>query len=92
MPTIANLFDLDFDPRLYFGVDMFDHNQDRVVPYASLSWNNSYGAYSASSAKFFPFDKNNTLTSEEIVRISKIIKQNSDISYRMLKYDYFSYR
>lgn len=92
VPTIANLFDLNYDPRLYFGVDMFDVNQERVVPYASLSWNNELGAYSVSSAKFYPFDANNTLTSDEISRISKIIKQNSDISYRILKNDYFSYR
>jgi len=92
VPTIANLFDLDYDPRFYFGVDIFDTTQERVVPYASLSWNNEFGAYSVSSAKFFPFDENNTLTQDEITRISKIIKQNSDISYRLLKNDYFSYR
>lgn len=92
VPTIANLFDLDYDPRLYFGVDMFDINQERFVPYASLSWNNELGAYSASNAKFYPFDENNTLSLEEISRISKIIKQNADISYRILKNDYFSYR
>jgi lipoteichoic acid synthase len=92
VPTIANLFDLDYDPRFYFGVDIFDTTQERVVPYASLSWNNELGAYSVASAKFFPFDENNTLTQEEITRISKIIKQNSDISYRLLKNDYFSYR
>lgn len=92
VPTIANLFDLAYDPRLYFGVDMFEINQERVVPYASLSWNNEFGVYSASSAKFYPFDENNTLTADEISRISKIIKQNSDISYRILKNNYFSYR
>jgi len=92
VPTIANLFDLDYDPRFYFGIDLFDTTQERVVPYASLSWNNEFGAYSVSSAKFFPYDKEKTLTLEEITRISKIIKQNSDISYRILKNDYFSYR
>lgn len=92
VPTIANLFDLDYDPRYYFGVDIFDTTQERFVPYASLSWNNEFGAYSVSSAKFFPYDSNNTLTPEEIARISKIVKQNSDISYRILKNDYFSKR
>lgn len=92
VPTIANLFDLDYDPRFYFGVDIFDATQERFVPYASLSWNNEYGAYSVASAKFYPYDENNTLTQDEISRISKIIKQNSDISYRLLKNDYFSYR
>lgn len=92
VPTIANLFDLDYDPRFYFGVDIFDTTQERFVPYASLSWNNEYGAYSVASAKFYPYDENNTLTQDEISRISKIIKQNSDISYRLLKNDYFSYR
>lgn len=92
VPTIANLFDLEYDPRFYFGIDIFDTNQERVVPYASLSWNNQFGAYSVSSARFSPFEANNTLTSEEIIRISKIVKQNSDISYRILQNDYFSYR
>jgi phosphoglycerol transferase MdoB-like AlkP superfamily enzyme len=92
VPTIANLFDLDYDPRFYFGVDMFDTNQERVVPYASLSWNNQYGAYSVSNARFSPFDSNNTITNEEIIRISKIVKQNSDISYRILQNNYFSHR
>jgi len=92
VPTIANLFDLEYDPRFYFGIDMFDTNQERVVPYASLSWNNQFGAYSVSNGRFSPFDANNTLTDEEIIRISKIVKQNSDISYRILQNDYFSYR
>ena len=92
VPTIANLFDLDYDPRFYFGVDIFDQTQERVVPYASLSWSNELGAYSASNAKFYPFDPNKSLSLEEIARISKNIKQNSDISYRLLKNDYFSHR
>ena len=92
VPTIANLFDLNYDPRYYFGVDLFDTTQERTVPYASLSWNNELGAYSSSSAKFYPFDPNSSLSIEEITRISKIVKQNSDISYRLLKNDYFSHR
>lgn len=91
-PTLANLFDLEFDPRLYFGVDLFDENQKAIVTYPSLSWNTDEGFYSVSSGKFTPFDSSNTLTEEEIERINLEVKQNSDVSYRIMKDDYYKYR
>lgn len=92
VPTIANLFDLDYDPRLYFGVDLFDNSQMRVVPYASLSWNTDLGYYSVSRGRFTPYDSNNTLTPEEIQEISQRVKEQSDISYQILIQDYFKVR
>lgn len=92
VPTIANLFDLDYDPRLYFGVDLFDETQERFVAYPSLSWNNNYGYYYASSGRFTNFDSNNPLSAEMIQAISQQVKNNSDLSYQILKNDYFSLR
>jgi len=92
VPTIANLFDLKYDPRLYFGVDLFDTSQVRVVPYASLSWNTDLGYYSVSSGRFTPYDLANTLTKEEIQQISQRVKEQSDVSYQILLNNYFKFR
>lgn len=89
VPTIANLFDLDFDPRLYFGLDLFDDAHEKIVMYPSLSWNHSLGYYSSSSGQFKPYDPNSTLTDEDIEIINQRVKNDSDVSYHILKKDYF---
>lgn len=37
-PTIANLFNLDYDPRYYMGTDVFSDEYLNVVTFADGSW------------------------------------------------------
>ena len=92
LPTVANLFDLDYDPRLAFGVDIFDENQKALVMYPSLTWNNDIGFYNVYKHQFNPYDTNNRLSDEEVKQINETVKIYAEISYQILKRDYFSKR
>ncbi len=87
-PTIANLFDLNYDPRIYAGVDLFsEDNQDRVV-FADGSWQDDYGYYSAQSGKITYFGSDE-YTNEEIIAINEKIYQEIKMSNLAIKTNYF---
>ena len=65
-PTLANLFDLDYDPRLYSGVDLLSDTYDGRVYFADGSWKDSKAFYSASQGKITYENNNDTYTAEEI--------------------------
>ncbi len=92
LPTVANLFDLNYDPRLAFGVDIFDENQNALVMYPALTWNNDLGFYNVYKHRFTPYDANNSLSDEEVKKINETVKIYAEISYQILKRDYFSHR
>lgn len=92
VPTIANLFDLDYDPRYYFGTDLFSDVQDPIVPYPSLSWNTQKGTFSAAKGSFTPFDDKDSLSDEDVESLRLKVVQEADVSYTLLRNDYFRYR
>jgi lipoteichoic acid synthase len=90
-PTIANLFDLEFDPRLYMGVDVFS-NAKNVVILTNGSWKTALGEYSAPKGKFTPYFEDYTYTSEEIARINQFVRNQFAVSEEIYKTDYFKHR
>lgn len=92
LPTIANLFDLDYDPRYYFGSDIFDRDAQHLVPFVSLNWVNENGYYAPSKSKFFPDSNSEALSDEEVKAINIRLKNDAEISYQILKSDYFAMR
>lgn len=89
VPTIANLFDLDYDPRMYAGADLFDKNYDDRVYFADGSWQDEKAYYSATSGKISYYDENKTYTSEEIQSINKEINNKIKMSNLAIKTNYF---
>ncbi|MBR3227388.1 MAG: sulfatase-like hydrolase/transferase [Erysipelotrichaceae bacterium] len=89
VPTIANLFNLNYDPRLYMGSDIFNGNT-RVI-FNNGNWMNEYGMWSVSYASFFPFE-GKELDESEIERncseVRNLIKAGRAITVN----DYFAFR
>ncbi len=90
-PTVANLFDLEFDPRLYMGVDLFS-DADKIVIFPSGSWRTVVGEYSAPRSKFTPYDEENTYTTEEIALINQRVRNQFAVSEEIYKTNYFKFR
>ncbi len=90
-PTLANLFGIDYDPRLYFGQDIFDTSIKHTVSFPSYSWISDEGYYYTSKAKFFPND-NIELDDTFIDNMKQKVKTTAEFSYRILNLDYFSNR
>ena len=51
VPTLANLFNLDYDPRLYAGYDILSPDYENRVVFSDGSWQDSKGFYNAATGK-----------------------------------------
>ncbi len=91
LPTLANLFNLNFDPRVYIGQDLFSE-LNNVVIFTNGSWKTTIGEFSATRQTFTPYDEAITYTTDEILEINQYVKNQFTISDEILKTDYFKLR
>lgn len=90
-PTVANLFGLDYDPRLYAGKDILSDTYENRVIYADGSWKDDVAFYNASTGKITYSDPNTTYTAEEIKEINNDIKNRISMSNLAIRTNYFNY-
>lgn len=90
LPTLLNMFNLDYDPRLYLGTDIMSDNHGRAV-FADGSWQDDRGYYSATSGKFKAKDGMEAYTSEELLAINQEITTRQKMSALAIKNNYFNY-
>ncbi len=90
LPTILNMFNVKYDPRLYLGNDIFSQYNDRIV-FADGSWQDALGFYKATNNKFIPKDENISYTIEELININNEISLKQQMSSLAIKNNYFNY-
>lgn len=89
-PTVANLFGLEYDSRLYMGSDLFSSSYESLVVFADGSWKNEIAYYDVGTNKVnYYTDK--TYTDEEILAINEKISLKLNMSSLAIKNNYFSY-
>ena len=83
-PTIANLFNLNYDPRLYMGYDVLSDDYWDVVTFADGSWKNNLVYYNAgtSNVKYYVEDG---MSIDEIKNINQIITNKMQKSSNIIK-------
>lgn len=91
VPTLANLFNLDYDPRLYAGEDLFDKDYSNRVYFADGSWQDSKAFYNATTGKIKYTDELDTYSVEEIQAINYLINQKIKMSNLAIKTNYFKH-
>lgn len=89
-PTLANLFGLDYDPRLYMGYDLFDENYWNIVTFADGSWKNDLAFYNAGTSEVVYY-KDNAYTLDEIKNINDKITAKMQMSSLIIQNNYFAY-
>ena len=90
LPTLANLFNLDYDPRLYGGEDLLSETYTNVVAFADGSWRSDVAYFDATTSQItYLTDK--TYTSEEIKYINNKIKTEMSMDNLAIKRNYFGY-
>ena len=89
LPTIANMFDLDYDPRYYVGEDLFSDDYQSIVVFADGSWKNEIAYYNAAknNIKYYT-DKQ--YTAEEIKNINNVVQAKINVSNKIVKSDFFN--
>ena len=89
-PTIANLFDLDYDPRLYLGEDLFSENLTNRVIYSDGSWQDEVAIYNAASSSI-DYLGEKIYTTSELQSINQDVMNKIRMSNLAISEDYFGY-
>ena len=89
-PTLANLFNLNFDSRLYMGLDALSLEYDSLVVFPDGSWKNENAYYNASTNEINYYTEN-MYTDEEILAINSKVRLKLEMSSLAIRRNYFSY-
>lgn len=90
LPTMANFFDLDYDPRLYAGTDLLSDTYNGVVVFADGSWRTDVAYYDATKGKI-NYIGDAKYTDEEIIKINTKVKNEMKMDNLAIKTNYFKY-
>lgn len=88
LPTLSNLFGLEFDSRLYMGRDIFSE-ADPLVIFSDRSWITEDAMYNARTGNVIS-KTGDPIDEEYIQRISNEVSNRFTVSTRILDYDYWN--
>lgn len=91
LPTLLNLFNVEYDPRLYLGTDAFSKSHVSRAVFADGSWTNERGYYHAPNSNMKYLDGAEAYTNEELVYINQEISNRQKMSASAIKANYFNY-
>lgn len=87
VPTLLNLFGIEYDSRLLVGRDVFS-DATPLVLWNDHSWITDKGKYDSKNGKFIP-NKDVEVSDEYIKNIKKIVSNKITFSKQVLDYDYY---
>ena len=90
LPTLANLFGVEFDSRLLIGRDVFA-DTDALVINTDYDWKTEYGVYNAYTGVFTQTKPDVILPDDYVASIGAIVQNKLYYCRAVLKYDYFRY-
>ena len=90
LPTVLNLFGIEYDSRLFTGRDILSTSQGIAIM-KNLSWVTDKGTYFASSGKFEAKDDDVEISDDYIENINSIVKNRLNIAKLILKTNYYNY-
>lgn len=88
IPTIYNLFGIEYDSRLFVGQDIFS-DSDGLAMFTNRSWVTEYGTYYASSSKFV--SKVDDVPENYVETINNIVNNRVNISKMIITNNYYKY-
>lgn len=87
LPTILNLFGVEYDSRLLIGKDVLSDSEG-IVMFNNFNWVNEYGKYNFVTNTFAP-NKGKKLNQEEIDKINQEIQNKFTMSKLLIQNDYY---
>ena len=87
LPTLSNLFGLEYDSRLLAGSDVFG-GAERLVFWNDYSWLTEEGSYDAHSNTFTPA-AGKTVDTAYLDRIHAEVRNRINLSWIISEYDYY---
>lgn len=90
LPTLCNLFDTDWDSRLYPGRDVFSD----ALPVAfntNYDWKTDLGTYNAAKKTFTPVNDQVVIPDGYVAGVSSLVKNKITFCKSVLNYDYYTH-
>ncbi len=87
VPTLSNLFGVDYDSRLLVGRDVFS-DQEPLVLWPNYSWKTDKGSYNVSTGKFTPAP-GVTVPDSYADEITTVVRNKIRLSENILSNDYY---
>jgi len=84
LPTLANMFSLNYDPNNYVGKDIFNQGE-RFIPFYDKQWMTDNGYYDAPRQNYISFAGK----SENIKNYSEKLIEVQEVGQAILKYNYY---
>ncbi|MDE7342109.1 MAG: LTA synthase family protein [Lachnospiraceae bacterium] len=90
LPTLCNLFGVEWDSRLYVGRDVLSDALPLVF-FGNYDWKTDLGHYSASRNIFTPTDENAVIPEDYVKQISSMVRNKMTFSKSVLSCDYYTH-
>ncbi len=90
IPTISNLFGLEYDSRLLMGRDILSDASPLVI-FANKSWITDQAMYDSRTGKATPLIEGEEISDEYIQSINQQVRNKFTFSTYVLDYDYYRY-
>lgn len=87
LPTLSNLFGLEYDSRLLVGRDVFS-DAEPLALWTNHSWVTKEGKYDADNGTFYP-NEGSVAGDEYVQQINNIVANKLSFSDKVLSYDYY---
>jgi phosphoglycerol transferase MdoB-like AlkP superfamily enzyme len=91
LPTLFNLFDIEYDPRLYLGTDVFSKTHMSRAYFADGSWQDENASYYAPSSKITYFNDAQPYDAKTLRSINQEISTRQSMSASAIRTNYFKY-
>lgn len=88
LPTLFNLFGVEYDSRLLPGRDVFS-DAPALVYRTNYDWKTELGTYYSKSGKFVPVNENVVIPEDYVKTIKAIVKNKVNYCDGVLETDYF---
>lgn len=88
LPTLSNLFGVEYDSRLLVGRDVFSEEEPLVL-WTDYDWLTDRGYYDSSKGEFTPTEGAEPADEEYIARIKAKVRNKMKFSKAVLEYDYY---
>ncbi len=90
LPTLCNLFGVEWDSRLYVGRDVLSDALPLVF-FGNYDWKTDLGHYSSTSNTFTPADENALIPEDYVKQISSMVRNRMTFSKSVLSCDYYTH-
>lgn len=90
LPTLCNLFGVEWDSRLYVGRDVLSDALPLVF-FGNYDWKTDLGHYSSSTKIFTPIDGNVVIPEDYVKQISSMVRNRMTFSKSVLSHDYYTH-